>query len=109
VFYFIVKGRLFPLPRDQASSPEQNSQASEPLRDSSLPAGCNGRAPREFLGAKPQKLNNTINVNVNSEWKCNKRWNHWLLHVNNLHIQPVHQIWSLCDHQLRRCIRQRKM
>ena len=26
-----------------------------------------------------------------------------------LHIQPVHQICSLCDHQLRKCIRQCKM
>jgi len=27
----------------------------------------------------------------------------------DLHIQPLHQIWSVCDHQLRRCRRQRKM
>jgi len=24
----------------------------------------------------------------------------------DFHIHPVHQIWTLCDHQLRRCIRQ---
>jgi len=22
----------------------------------------------------------------------------------DLHVQPVHQNWSLCDHQLQRCI-----
>ena len=27
----------------------------------------------------------------------------------DLHIDSVHQIWSLCDHKLRKCIRQRKM
>jgi len=29
----------------------------------------------------------------------------------DLHIQPVHRIWSVCNHQLglRSCIRQRKM
>jgi len=27
----------------------------------------------------------------------------------DFHIQPVYQIWSLCDHRLQRCIRQRKM
>jgi len=57
---------LFP-PKEQESSPP----GAGGLGDGSPPAGSRGRALGEGLGAKPQKRNNTRDINANFKWKCN--------------------------------------